>query len=131
MFPHISYLLIIYLCKINIRLTSPSWISSSNRFNFLCRLYLAWGEWRKHLMLIITHMIAINNSTYRWVLNDLHVSFSIFLFDNTSSSHLLSMITSFLKLDHLYIHLLIILIIQVKGPLNILEFIINYSHWRF
>jgi len=101
----------------------------------LCGRELAWGELREHLMLVLTQLVTFCwgtcDGTDRGILDDLHIPLLVLLLRNLTPGRLVYMWGFFRELDHLDIHLLVVLPIGVERPLDILILIIYDGHWNF
>ena len=101
----------------------------------LCGLELAWGELREHLVLVLTQLEPFGrracDGTDRGILDDLHVPLLVFLLRYLTPGRLLYMRRFLRELDHLDVHLLVVLPVGVERPLDILVLVIYYGHWNF
>ena len=101
----------------------------------LCRRELAWRELREHLVLILTQLVPFGwgtcDGTDRRVLDDLHIPLLVFFFRNLTPRRLVYVWGFLRELNHLDIHLLVVLPVGVERPLDVLVLVIYHSHWNF
>ena len=86
-------------------------------------------------MLIFTQLVPFGrwacDGTDRGILNDLHIPLLVLLLCDLTPGRLVYVRRFLRELDHLDIHLLVVLPVGVERPLDILVFVIYYGHWNF
>ena len=101
----------------------------------LSGLELAWGELREHLVLVLTQLVPFGrracDGTDRGILDDLHIPLLVLLLSDLTPRRLVYLRRFLRELDHLDVHLLVVLPVGVEWPLDILVLVIYYCHRNF
>lgn len=101
----------------------------------LCGLDFAWRELREHLVLVLTQLVPFGrwacDGTDRGILDDFHIPLLVLLFRDLTPGRLVYVGRFLRELDHLDVHLLVVLTVGVERPLDILVLVIYDGHWNF
>jgi hypothetical protein len=100
----------------------------------LSGLELAWGELREHLVLVLTQLVPFSwgtrDGTDRGILDYLHIPLLVLFLCNVTPGWLVCVRGFLRKLNHLDVHLLVVVSVGVEWPLDIFVLVIYYGHWN-